>query len=281
MKFSAFWFAGALAAAVSVIAAEPEAAIVGGAVPVFNRKAPSPHISASSSFGDTVIAHVADGGGWQTIITVLNLRSTATSFTVACFGDNGKAQNFSWSGVGDFSTLGGSLAGYGSRQISTSATASTLSQGWCNVDSPDDVASFAVYSYGPSGQQVSVPAAPQFLGNGEHGLILAYDNTGGYSYGVALADSTTFTYSGESNDTVTVTFKDQSGNMTGTSSFQMIPGSHTSFVLTDKWPNLTNTKGTVLFLMQSSIVATLAGIGIRSTPWLAFTSVAMYEPTTY
>src|SRR5665213_2674681 len=85
MKFSAFWFAGALAAAVSVIAAEPEAAIVGGAVPVFNRKAPSPHISASSSFGDTVIAHVADGGGWQTIITVLNLRSTATSFTVACF----------------------------------------------------------------------------------------------------------------------------------------------------------------------------------------------------
>lgn len=280
MKRSLFAVA-MIACASFLVAAEPDATLVGGAIPNFNRKVPSPQLTASSSFGDTVIAHVADGFGWQTTITVLNLRPTATTFTIACFGDNGKAQTFSWSGVGNFPTLAGTISGYGSREIATNGTGSSLSQGWCNVDSPNDVASFAIFSYAPNGQQVTVPGSRWFLENSANSLILAYNNTGGYVYGVALADSTVFTYSGEPSDVIGVTFKDQSGNVTGTSSFQMIPGSHMSFVLTDKWPSLANTKGTITFQMQTGFISTLAGLAMRTTPGLAFTSVEMFEPTTY
>jgi hypothetical protein len=253
-----------------------------------------PELSSSTAFGDNVIAHVADGGGWQTTITVLNLRPTPTTFTVACYGDSGTPQAFSWVGVGSFTTLNGTLGGGShSLQIMTAGMAPATSQGWCYVSSPgtgpnpstqlkNDVGTFAVFSYAPTGQQVSVPASSWFLGNSSNSLILAYDNTNGYSYGVALADSNPFPFSGLPKDLVSVTINDQSGNLIATDSFQMISSSHLSFVLADRYPAIANTKGTVTFSIQtSSGIGTLAGIGIRAAPSGAFTSVGMIEPATY
>ena len=100
--------------------------------PAITRQPPSPQLQASTGFGDSVIAHVADGAGWQTTITVVNLRPTPTTFSINCYGDNGGAQTFSWAGVGVFSGVYGSLAGFGSSDAVTTGTASTTSVGWCN-----------------------------------------------------------------------------------------------------------------------------------------------------
>ena len=145
--------------------------------------------------------------------------------------------------MGVYSSLYGSLAASGSLEVPTAGTASATSQGWCNVTSPgsgpnpstepkNDVAAFAIFAYAPTGQQVSVPAGHWFLQNADNSLILAYDNTNGYNYGVALADSNIYTYVGQPNDTVNVFIADQSGNQIITDSFPMVPASHLSFVLT-------------------------------------------------
>lgn len=257
------------------------------------RQPPRPQVTISTGFGDTVIAQVADGGGWQTTITFVNLRPTPTTFSIACYGDNGGPQAFSWAGLGVYSTVYGNLVGSGSMEAVTAGTASATSQGWCNVTSPgsgpnpstqpkNDVGAFAVFAYAPTGQQVSVPATSWFLSNPLNNLILAYDNTNGYNYGVALADSNVYTYPGQPNDTVNVYIADQSANLIATDSFQMVPGSHLTFVLADRYPAIGNTRGTVTFTIHTSVgTGTLAGLGIRAAPWGALTSVGMIEPTTY
>jgi hypothetical protein len=250
-------------------------------------------LSLSTAFGDTVLAQVADGGGWQTTITVLNLRSTPTTFSVICYGDNGSPQAFSWAGVGVYSSLYGSLAGSGSLVFRTVGTSSATSQGWCDVESPgsgpnpstepkNDVAAFAIFAYAPTGQQVSVPGSHWFVSNTNGSLTLAYDNTNGYSYGVALVDSDTITYVGQPSDTVNVYVMDQSGTQVATDSFQMAPASHLTFVLAHRYPIVANTQGTITFAIStSSGVRTLAGLGLRAAPWGALTSVDMFEPMTY
>lgn len=240
-----------------------------------------------------MLAQVTDGGGWQTTITVLNLRSTPTTFYITCYGDTGASQPFSWAGTGVYSTLNGTLAGFGSLEAQTTGTAAGTVQGWCNVTSPgatnptdntvkSDVAAFAVFAYAPTGQQVSVTGSPWFLTNTNNSLMLAYDNTTGYNYGVALVDSNTYTYAGQPNDTVNVIVVDQTGKQIATDSFQIAPSGHLTFVLANKYPAIANTRGTVTFRISTSNgIGTLAGLGLRAAPWGAFTSVDMFEPTTY
>jgi len=147
------------------------------AIPVFSQDPhqPRPQLGTiSTAYGDTVIAHVADGGGWQTTITVVNLRPTPTTYSIACYGDNGDPQTFSWAGIGIFSSVYGSLVGSGSFEVVTTGTASATSVGWCSVTSPgsgpipstepkNDVGAFAIFAYAPTGQQVSVPATSSSL----------------------------------------------------------------------------------------------------------------------
>jgi hypothetical protein len=260
---------------------------------VITRPPPREQLTISTGFGDTVLSQVADGGGWQTTITLVNLRPTPTTFSIICYGDNGGSQAFPWTGLGAYSAVYGSLVGYGTLEAVTTGTASATSEGWCNVTSPgsgpnpstqakNDVGAFAVFSYAPTGQQVSVPATSFFVGDTDDSLILAYDNTSGYSYGVALVDSNVYPYVGQPNDTVNVYIADQSANPIATDSFQMAPGSHLSFMLADKYPAIANTRGTVTFTIHTSTgIPTLAGLGIRAAPWGALTSVGMIEPTTY
>jgi hypothetical protein len=257
------------------------------------RQSLSPQLLASTGFGDSVIAHVADGAGWRTSITALNLRQTPTTFSIFCNGDNGGTQSFNWVGTGSASLLNGTLQPGGALVIATTGTASALSVGWCYISSPgsgpnpstqprNDVGAFAVFSFTPTGQEVSVPASHWFLENTNNALTLAFDNTNGYSYGVALADSNPFPLPGLPNSTVTVTITDQTGHVIGTDSFQMASSSHLSFVLTQRYPALANTQGTITFTSHTfSGIGTLAGIGIRAAPSGAFTSVTMLEPATY
>jgi len=75
---------------------------------------------------------------------------------------------------------------------------------------------------------------------------------------------------------------DQSGTQVATDSFEMVPGSHLTFMLADKYPAVVNTRGTITFAINTaSGIATLAGLGLRAAPWGALTSVDMFEPTTY
>ena len=237
-----------------------------------------PMVSSSTSFGDTVLAQVADGGGWQTLITIVNLRPTPNNFNIDCYGDDGNPKVYSWSGTGAYASLTGALQGYGSIEVSTAGTAGATNTGWCYLDtSPSfqgDIAGFAIFRNIPSGQEVSVEAGSDLSTS----LILAFDNTGGYSYGVALVNPDA-NICGSLTDNVAVSIKDPNGVEFSTGIFSMGGCGHTSFVLTDKFPATRNKAGTITFTLTSGL--TLTGLGLRASPSFALTSVSMFQPLSY
>jgi len=248
-----------------------------------------PQMYSSAGLGDAVLPQIADGGGWQTMITIINLRPTATTASVFCGGDSGGPQAFEWAGMGTHASLQGPLAGYGSIEIITQGTAATTSQGYCLVTATNapgnDVAAFAIYSYVPTGQQVSVPASPVALANTRNSLILAFDNTNGYAYGVALVDTNT-SVTGNPGDTVKWSLQDTGGNVIATGSFLMAPLGHKAFLLANAIPATAKIRGTITFTIVDSVTdptlpGTLVGLGLRAAPWGALTSVDMFEPMTY
>ncbi len=254
------------------------------------RQLARPRLSLSTGSGDNVLAQIADGQGWQTTITVFNLRATPTTYSIDCYGGTGQPQAFPWSGMASSSSIYGSLAGSGETKIQTSGTASALTQGWCYVDSPgdgpnpstqaeNDVGAFAIYTNTQSHQEVSVTASPWYI-NGS--LVLAFDNTNGYAYGVALADSNFYPTAGEPNDTVSVEILDQNGNEIGNDSFPMVPRSNMTFMLATKYPVVANQQGTIIFTMSmTGGLQTLAGLGLRAAPLGSFTSVDMFQTMNY
>jgi hypothetical protein len=235
-------------------------------------------LSSSTSFGDTVLAQVADGGGWQTLITIVNLRPTPNNFTIDCYGDDGNPKVYSWSGVGPHASLTGALQSYGSIEVTTAGTTVATNTGWCYLNtspsSQGDIAGFAIFRNVPSGQEVSVETGSIL----SKSLILAFDNTGGYSYGVALVNPDA-NICGSVTDNVGVSIKDPNGVEFATSTFSMASCGHTSFVLTDKFPATRNKAGTITFTLTSGL--TLTGLGLRASPGFALTSVSMFEPLSY
>jgi hypothetical protein len=257
----------------------------------FNPRTPpnKPRMYSSTGLGDGVLPQIADGGGWQTMITIVNLRSTATTAYVDCVGDKGTPQPFDWEGMGSYPSLQGPISGYGTIELFTTGTSVSLTQGYCLVSTTDapgnEVAAFAIYSYAPTGQQVSVPASPVALTNSHNSLMLAFDNTYGYAYGVALVDTNT-SVTGNTGDTVNWTVQDTDGNVTARGSFTIAPMGHTAFVLSDAIPATVNARGTVTFTIVDTVPnsmtpGTLVGLGLRACPSGALTSVDMFEPMTY
>jgi hypothetical protein len=237
-----------------------------------------PMLSSSTAFGDVVLAQVADGSGWQTLITIVNLRSTPNTFTIDCYGDDGNPKVYSWAGIGAHTSLTGTLQGNGSIEVSTTGTAAATNQGWCYLDtnpsSSGDIAGFAIFKYGPTGQEVSVPTGSEL----SRSLILAFDNTAGYSYGVALVNADA-NLCGSLSDNGTVSIKDANGVEFSTGTFSLAGCGHTSFILADRFPATRNRVGTVTFALTDGL--TLTGLGLRASPAGALTSVDMLEPMTY
>ena len=88
--------------------------------------------------------------------------------------------------------------------------------------------------------------------------MLLFDNTNGLGMGVALANSDF------SAMTINATFKDGNGGVIGTIQFTMEPNTHTSFVLTDRWPFTAGKQGTVSFDCSDSFGANAFGLASGS-----------------
>jgi hypothetical protein len=144
-----------------------------------------PDIDTNTAYGDSVITHVADGGGWKTTITVINLSSAkAAAFTLNFYGDDGKPKQFSFVGVGSYAVLTGTLAPAGEVIIKTTGSGTASAQGWASFDfsTSDDISGFSVFSYS-NGQEAVVP----FESIIDDQQLLSFDNTGAQGMGVALA----------------------------------------------------------------------------------------------
>ena len=235
-----------------------------------------PMIASQVGTGEDIITQVADGGGWRTTITIINLSQTVDAvFYLNFYGDDGSPTTFNFVGVEGCpcSYIQGTMSPAASVVVQT-AGVGAVTEGWAQFDyfnTSEFVSGFAVFSNG-NGNEAAVPFESDIAGN----EILSFDNTNGYGMGVALANSDALTV------TISATFRDGSGNVLGTDTFTMDSMTHTAFIFAQQWPFTAGQRGTV-YLQPTDSSGTafgLAILGLRYTPKGAFTSVTSLQATT-
>ena len=99
-------------------------------------------------------------------------------------------------------------------------------------------------------------------------MFLPFDNTNGYSTGVAIANT-----NGLTAQAVSLTFQTDSGAISQ-GSLLIPPNAHMSFALSDKFPALAGLRGSVQFTIPTP---DLSIVGLRFSPTNSFTSLTAFQ----
>lgn len=207
------------------------------------------------------IAHIASGGGWQTTFTLVNTGSAAT-VNLSFFGDDGAPVPLPLSfpqtnttstanNVSQSIPAGGSLIVV----VRDSGSAAAIT-GSALITTSGSVGCFAMFRYNPTGQEAVVPLqsanAPAY--------VLAFDNTGSLSTGLAIANMAA------QAATVNVIIRDDTGAQVGTGSIALPAQGHKSFLLTDTssggWAVTAGMRGTIEF--DTPAGGWIAPLGLRA-----------------
>lgn len=225
---------------------------------------PTPVLSRSG-----VLSHIAAGGGWNTVITLVNTSAAAVPVTVALHNDDGSALTLpvttTQQGVSQKTTassVSATINPNATLLISTGDQVASTVVGWADVLNTGFLGGYAVFRSTPQTGSPSEGTVPLQSQNSST-ITLPYDNTAGFVMGVALANlSTSFT-------SVTVTMWDDIGNPLGTQNLNIAGSGHTAFVLPNQFPLTGGRRGIVKFQSAGGI----AGLGLRFSPFGTFTSV--------
>ena len=216
-----------------------------------------------------VLSHIAAGGGWTTLITLVNNSSAMLPVNVVLHKEDGSPLNLPITVTQQgkpqtttTSTVNASLSPKESLYISMGDGLPSTSVGWADVNSTGSIGGYAIFRSTPqtgSPSEGTVPLQTQLSST----ITLPYDNTAGFVLGVALANLTTATVN------LTATIWDESGNQLGTQNLTIVGSGHTSFVLPTQIPLTAGKRG----LVQIQSGGGLAGLGLRFSPVGTFTSV--------
>ncbi len=218
------------------------------------------------------LSHIAAGGGWTTVITLVNTSATQIQLLVNLSADDGSPLNLALT-----TTLQGVAQSYTAQQISEILNPNTTLQiSMGGVAGTIVVGSAAVYSTGPLSGYAIFRQTPQSGSPSEgtvplemrfpYSLILPYDNTAGFIMGVALANLS------PTPETIMVSIMDGNGVSLGDQTISIPANGHTDFVLPTEFPVTAGKLG----IMQFTGTGGLSGLGLRFSPFGTFTSV----PTT-
>jgi hypothetical protein len=203
---------------------------------------------------------VADGGGWQTSITLVNLDPTSSFYILTIYGDNGQPLALNTS-AGQNSTFSGTLGPGASLVIDSAGTAAAVTQGWAYLFTNNTIGGSAIFRYSTPGGPAYEASLPLDTGVNSQ-FALPFDHISAAT-GVALVNP-----SQSAPVSISVTFLDQNGATTLTDTIQMQPLTHTAFTLADRYPQTANTRGIVI--IKASGLANVLGLRFRGP---AFTSI--------
>jgi hypothetical protein len=210
------------------------------------------------------LSQLVDGGGWKTTFVFSNMDTTAVTFTLHFWKDDGTAFRLQFEGAigGASDTFVATIPVGGSLTLITRGVDADVSQGWAELATTKKLGGLAVFRQTVAGRS-DQEAAVQ-LTTSVSGFILPFDNTQGFVTSMALVNSNAI-----NGISVSVTIRDETGLQIGTGSLVVGPRGHGAFALPDQFPVVANRRGTVEF---SSTSADLSGLGLRFNPGGAFTS---------
>lgn len=225
---------------------------------------PSSHATGTLSYSGS-FAHFASGGGWETIITLINQGTASAQAQVNFYDESGNASIVPM----DFPQgAAPTTASTYSQTIKPGTVAVIESQGGTNTSvgsvqllSDGKVSGFLIFRYLPTVQEAAVNLQVQNSST----YTVPFDDTTGISTGIALsATSTTST-------SIQVLVLDDKGNTLATDTIALPGRGHTSFVLGTRYTAASNARGTIQF--QSLGGSQIGVIGIRALPTGAYTTL--------
>ena len=219
--------------------------------------------------GGGAMAHIASSNGWKTTFVLVNTGTSAAQLHLQFFDDYGNPLVIPMS----FPQSGGGASVFDSKVDRTLNAGATLlvesegplenpvQTGSAQLTTTGNVSGFGIFRYEPNGQEALVSLENRNASS----YILAFDNTGGISTGVAVSNSS------RQVANVPVIIRDDSGAQIGTSTIPLAANGHGAFVLATQFPETAGIRGTLEFTTPAG--AQINVLGIRSPPTHTFTNL--------
>jgi hypothetical protein len=221
------------------------------------------------------MSQIVSAGGWDTSLTLVNLGTSAGEARLNFYSNGGSPQPLPFTlpqqpsaGSVTMSTFDQTINPGATLVLDTTGPASqTAAQGWSQLLTNGNIGAFAIFDYTLNGEQAVVPIETRNAAS----YVLAFDNTGTLSTGLAVANLGTGAVS------IGVVIRDDTGVEIGTGTVSLAAQGHNSFMLTDPtygFPVTANRRGTVEFDTpangQISVLGLRAnGAAITTLPVLA------------
>jgi len=227
--------------------------------------AASPPVTGQSGGPTGYIAHIADGGGWKTAITVVNLLSVPQKVTLSFYGDSGQKWSLPVLGSSAAQQKSFDLQPNASGFLETAGSATGVLTGWATVEGSvsgsTGVGASAIFRSHTAGRQDSEAVSAMGVG-APKGVLLPFDNRNGFATGIAIANA-------GASGVLPITIRDDAGAVLLNENLPLGASAHLAFNLTDRYPQVNGRAGTIE--IGSSAAAVL---GLRFSPGGAsFTSV--------
>lgn len=259
---------GAVTARVEVTSAVTQVSAIGHSS--FTVKAsPTPPVPLAGT-----MAHVASGGFWETMFTLVNTGATNAQASLNLFADSGSPLTLPVTippstVPSQTASVTRTLAPNASVVIDTRASdTAPVQTGSAQLQTADKVRGFAIYRYNftsaelPTEQEAVVPLETRSANS----YILPFDHVGDASLGVAIANIAAQTV------TVNVIIRDDTGAQIDIpTSFNLFSSTHNSFVLTTQYPITAGKRGTIEF--NTAVAGQISVLGVRFTPPGIFTTI--------
>jgi hypothetical protein len=223
-------------------------------------------------FGDSdqMFPHFATGGGWETVLVIVNMTNRRMDFTQEFHGPDGQLIPVTFRSIPDgvvttTSTTQGTLQPGGSFNILLTDNGG-LRTGWASLDYNTSLgrlggyATFRQRSAGRPDFEALVPLSAY----DDHKFFLPIDNLEGFVTAIAIANPASIATN------VKFTLLDMSGREVSNTTLALPPMGQTSFEIAKQFPA---TAGRVGTLYVEGTTNRLSAIGLRFNPQGAFSSV--------
>src|SRR5713101_537014 len=232
-------------------------------------------VTPKSSFVSSatrVFPHIATGGGWETVMVIVNMSAAPVDFTASFYDDSGDPmevtfREFPSGRITTTTAINGHLGIDGSFNFLLFDATLNTQVGWMLLDydtTSHRIGGYAAFRYRAGGviNEGLVPVS----GYDDTRFFMSFDNIEGFATGIALTNPSA------NSNIVTIEALDLDGNLISTDRLTIVPGGHYSFVLADRFPELDGRTGT-LFVSTNQTMLSAVGIRMNIAGGRTFTSI--------
>lgn len=207
--------------------------------------------------------HIAAGQDWKTTFALIDKDSAPAQVRLSLIGDSGSPLKLPVTFPQQPSTRGPLIGASLDRTLSSNASliidtagaqTGPIQAGSAQLAATGSVDGFAILHLIPGGQETAVRLETRNAGS----YLLAFDNTAGVGFSVALANTSAQAAN------VGVVIRDATGAQIGNGSLALESGGHTAFLLSTQYPVTANKQGTIEF--DTPPGGRIGALGIRTTP---------------